>query len=624
MGTSGQLILFQAQEGAGGAVLLGRNGQARKILSVSACTQAASRAAHWPVQDNGRSIAYVASGHTNSILRPGDLGYPGYSGLMWGHPNMTVYARVHPISRGPADRMIMGIITPRINVPITARFHDSPTLVNHPSMPSGSPALALCWQVLHCSRKGLCLDGAGRGFRQHHLFRWALVLLACFALAPAAAQMPFGDAGRDANPNAPTFVAATPKAADALTTDAPLLPVPQHFVTPGQVALLGTGTIDATPAINAGLASGPLMVPCGLYSLHEPLAPINRDGAALIGISRACVTLRADFSAGDAITLGAVGGPGLGPKFTELRGFTLLAGVPHTSGTGIRVGTHYDASIDEVNISGSWGDGITVHGGGAGAITRIHHFWMGAITGSSGGACIRLVAFAIDTYISQGNTNQCVNALRVDSASGVYADHLDFYGSTGTGILFDPSAAAGDRVFGAWLTTVLSDTSTLDNLLLGGEGALSDLHLVNSWFSSSRTGHGIAVTNPALNALDLVTTKILNNHSDGIKILAGKHISIGAGSRVEMNSRGGAGLGNGITIGPAASYITIMGAASGPGGTIEAQDVVNQQAYGLAVAAGVTHLIVQGNQMDGNITGGCSIEATGATVHVAGNDGSGC
>ena len=456
------------------------------------------------------------------------------------------------------------------------------------------------------------------------MIRWMLALLACFETAPSAAQTPFEFVGQDTNPNARASAAVTLNAAGALKIDDMPLPTPQHFVTPGQIALLNKGAIDATPAIDAGLASGSLLIPCGLYSLHEPLAPIIRDNTVLIGTSRACVTLRADFSEGDAITLGTVGGPGLGPKFTELRGFTLLAGVPHASGTGIRVGTHYDASIGEVNVSGSWGDGITVHGGGAGAITRIHHFWMGTITGSSGGACIRLVQFAIDTYISQGNTNQCVNALRVDSASGVYADHVDFYGSTGTGILIDPSTAAGDRVFGAWLTTVLSDTSTLDNLLLGGDGELTDLHLANSWFSSSQTGRGIAATNPALNALDLVTTKSVNNYGDGITILAGKRISIGAGSRVEMNSRGGKGLSNGITIGPAVTYITIVGAASGPGGTIEAKGVVNQQAYGLVVAAGVKHLIVQGNQMDGNVMAGCGIAATGATVHVTGNDGSGC
>lgn len=454
--------------------------------------------------------------------------------------------------------------------------------------------------------------------------RVALVWLIYFIITTVLAQSPSSFWKEQANLSTSAFAATTLNVLGTSQPDTEFLPMIQNFVKPDQIALLNTGAVDATPAINAGLSSGSLVIPCGLYSLHEPLAPIRHDGAALIGISRACVTLRADFSTGDAITLGTVGAPGLGPKFTELRGFTLLAGVPHSSGTGIRVGTHYDASIDEVNVLGSWGDGITVHGGGAGAITRIHHFWMGAIAGDSGGACIRLVDFAIDTYISQGNTNQCVNALRVDSASGVYADHLDFYRSTGSGILFDPSTAARDRVFGVWLTTVLSDTSVLDNLLLAGDGELSDLHLSNSWFSSSQTGRGIAITNPALNAIDLVITKAVNNHRDGIIISAGRHIDIGAGSRMEMNSRGGKELSNGITIEPAASYVTIMGAASGPGGTIEAQGVTNQQAYGLVVAAGVKHLIVQGNQMDGNVKGGCNVTASGATVHIAGNDGSGC
>ena len=393
-----------------------------------------------------------------------------------------------------------------------------------------------------------------------------------------------------------------------------------EFLAEGQTqAQLTSGTIDAQPVIAAMvLAQGVAVLPCGTYSLAKPLI-LATNGSGVQGASVGCVTLNVTFPAGDIITITG--------QRVRLQDLTINAAVQRTAGAVIHMAASYETEVGRIAVTGPHG-GDAILGDGS-VESHVHDIdcrpavqpKAGSYVSVSGpGACIHAVNTALDLLADHVSSYAWAYGLQLTSASGVVVSTADFMGGK-NGVLFDPPT--GTKLWAVHLTDVQADTSSLDGLLLGGAGFITDVQIDNLWSSNSQLAAGIDFNNPNINGVQIVSPNILYNHTHGILINQGKNIQISSAT-VQGNSKQGSALYHGLTVSgqATADQITILGGHFGPGGIDVANGNPPLQGYGIAVVAlGGTetrHITIMGAQAVGNVTGGFNVPA-GANVVMLGN-----
>jgi len=366
--------------------------------------------------------------------------------------------------------------------------------------------------------------------------------------------------------------------------------------------------------------------------MDTPLT-INVDHASLKAAAEGCVTLIVNFGAGDVIDI-------KNAAYTSIYGIHFVAAVPRVSGALLHVenATHTDLRISaEGTLSTRFADMILV---GAGShVTRIGPTYLANATGS----CIRIDGYAVDTYLSEVNTADCKVGLDLHDASGVYMDRLDLVGSRESGFIIDPPA--GSSVNAVYGSAVLSDTSSMDGVVLAGSGDITEVNIVNLWSSDSGTSgtftthqmlrqpsRGVYFNNPRINGVSLTNLRAKGNGGDGVFIRSGSNIQL-TGAQALMNGAsaapghpptGGAEARrfDGIHIGGDAANVIVSGAIAGSGGFEQAAGLKNQQAWGLRREAGPVgqSVTVVNSVFSGNTEGSCKVNSSSKDhLNISGN-----
>ena len=391
-----------------------------------------------------------------------------------------------------------------------------------------------------------------------------------------------------------------------------------RYLSAGQTeAQLLAGTIDASPSISAGIAAGRVVLPCGMYTLNEPLS-VPSGLFDLVGVANECVTFNVTFPTGDIVTLTGLQRP-------RLSGVTINATAQRTSGAAVHLVSTYGAKIDDIAFTGPHAaDAIEDDGG---RTTYIDHIDCRPPIATVGvgfygaGACIHGTGNFTGLYANHINSLSWEYGLELTNGSGAVISAAELFESN-QGVTFDPPTGA--MVSAIHLTDVQSDTSALDNFYFGGAGYITDIQTDNIRSSSSQLGNGINFNNPLINGVQMNGSNVLYNWEHGVLIAQGKGITF-TGLTAQANSKFGSGVYNGVAIAgtTAVDNITIEAGREGAGGIDVARGNASLQAYGIAVVplSGGTetrHLTFMGNQAIGNVTGGYNL-TSGSTVVNLGN-----
>lgn len=405
-----------------------------------------------------------------------------------------------------------------------------------------------------------------------------------------------------------------------------LRPTPLDFlapsVTPGQ---LRSAAVNASPAISAALAlHGDVVLPCGQYRLDAP-PTWPGAGRSLKGISRSCVILLINFPAGNVIDIGDPGATWSGIRLSRLH---MFAAVKRTSGYAVRLRNTYEAEISDVVINGPQAGCVEFDGGRANGFgNRLGRF----ILSSCSQAGIHVTGYARDTFVTDGIVGASPTSLHIDDASGFYSSNVDYSPALGAdnkapNVLVNPQS--GQNVNGLFFTAALSDSCGGDCWLFAPgpddtSGAITEVYITGGWGSGSSSGAGLRVTNPKLDGLALTNFHIHHNWQEGIRLEAGRNITIGSGTMPVMNSVAGSALYDGIFIGPNADRVTVVGARGGDGGYMKAErGFTNLQRWGLYGGVGtgdLRRITVSASQFDGNVIGGMQLP-TGPRILIEGEE----
>ena len=351
----------------------------------------------------------------------------------------------------------------------------------------------------------------------------------------------------------------------------------------------------------------------------------NTSRLFLDGASPACVTLQANFAAGDILVA-------TGTVDLRISNLTFDAAAARSAGAVVHLAATFGATLENIGISGpQYGDAFLVDGANT---THIHHYNCGPpvpfVIGKFGaGACVHVTGptspamQAVDTYISDGNSSSYHYGIELTNASGVAVTNVDNVVS-GNGIIVDPPA--GMSVWAARFVNVLGDTSYGDNWLFTGQGGtfgpISEIQVATSWASNSQTATGLGIVTGNLDGLQVSNFTALSNYGDGIALLAGRNQTF-TNLHSCMNSLGGAGRFDGISI-AAADHVQIVGYETGQCGllstTTQGTAHKNNQRYGVnlggAVQGGQSVTLIGGmnwgNLARGNITAGVQAATPGS------------
>jgi hypothetical protein len=372
----------------------------------------------------------------------------------------------------------------------------------------------------------------------------------------------------------------------------------------------GNGVADDTAAINAACAAGRMvLMPAGTYNVS---AALNVASCALVGEDRGLVTIVVTASAV------AVQMSGTSPRF---QGITLNSASGHAAGYGIEVmPATYGAAIDQVTLTGAFPDnGIVLNDCVSTHIKQVDV--RAPTTGVAPGAALWITGGAADTFIDALNTYSWTAGVRISYGSGIYGQRIDCVSGV-NGIVMDP--AAGQSIFGAFLTAVLADTNSSHGWWFKGVGNITDVAIAEAW-ASNNGGSGVRFDNPNVNAVDISASRSIGSQLNGIDIEAGANISV-TGSQITDNSLAGSGLYDGVVVSTAANQVRITGCLIGFGGTFAAPspglNTANRQRYGINASptgTGDTRaLTFIGNQLPGNVTAALNLP-TGAGIIQSGN-----
>jgi len=394
---------------------------------------------------------------------------------------------------------------------------------------------------------------------------------------------------------------------------------PADFLASGQTeaSLRGEG-MDAAPAISAGLAKGNVFLPCGSYRIDTPIV-FPTTPAMLDGAAPGCVTLAVTYPIGDVVS-------SIQSSRSEISNIRFVGRVTRTNGAILRLKGTYGFTVRNVSFDGSRFQDVVLEG------TNTTKIIDSDFRPGTGDACITLSgtgAQAVDTFVSRTNLAGCGFGIYMNNASGVYLDNMDILASRTNAVLIGPVLSQGQNVNAVRANNILADTT------VGGHGwritsdaPVTELHLSNSWASGSGqqadgtfpTAYaGFYADNPNLDGAILTGFYGHRNGGQAIDIEAGQHIKL-VSPMACMNSVTAANTFDGITIGAAASFVTINDPTSGECGFMKKVGFVNQQRYGLFVNNTSNQFIsLIGGQYMANVTGTVGVNIKDPNLTMAGN-----
>ncbi len=405
------------------------------------------------------------------------------------------------------------------------------------------------------------------------------------------------------------------------------MPGPASYLTTGQTeAELISGAIDASPAINAALATGSVTLPCGNYKLGEPLI-FTTDNQAIRGMGQ-CTKLMTTFLGGDVIYAQA-------RSYSTVRDLQIEADVVRTTGATIDFIGTFHGKVDNVMLTVANG-GLHHHGIElqTANTTRISDVEMRGGNGDGYYLTGPGNAPTEDAYITNSNTSGFLHGMEIDSASGINLWGLDLLSSTGDGFLVDPTAT-GTNVNALYAHNVYADSGQNNGWDFIGTQPITEIRLSSCWGSGngqnpigtpSVPASGFRFANANLQDMTIEDAEAHYNAGHGFDFESGLDITVSS-SHANENGALGTHVYSGFFLNTGVSYITLIGNHAGQAGYYSAvSGKTNQQIYGyfVAPASGQTttgaYVTLIGNQSLNNATAGLSVP-TGPNVVSLGNSG---
>lgn len=399
---------------------------------------------------------------------------------------------------------------------------------------------------------------------------------------------------------------------------------PADFLAAGQTkAGLTSAAFNASPSINAALATGSAVLPCGTYLISTPLT-LPTGPTRLQGTYPGCVTVNVGFPTGDAILVKAT-------SRSEIDDILFVGTVARTSGAIIHIQGGYGTVIRNVGFDGSRFRDVLVDGANT---TRImdSDFRPGATSG-----CITLTGTAIqavDTFVSRTNLAGCRFGIYINHASGVYLNDMDIVSSTTNAVLIVPDAAQNQNVDAVRANNVLADTTKNGHgWQISGDGTVSEIHLSNSWGSGSGNQPdgsfnaayaGLYANNPNLSGMILTSFYAHHNGGQGINIESGQFIKL-VSPMTCMNGVFADNTYDGIVVGANTNFVTVSDPTSGECGYMRnAGGFRNKQRWGLFINNTNSTLLTGqfvsliGGQYSANLTGTWAANLLDPNLTIAG------
>jgi hypothetical protein len=369
---------------------------------------------------------------------------------------------------------------------------------------------------------------------------------------------------------------------------------------------VGNGSHDDSAAIQdaidaASVDGGTVYFPPGRYRVTETLT-VTSSGVRLIGSGVASVIV-VDFDTDDVF---AITGPLNNPEV----GFLKIEGaITRTGGAFIRVTNVHNFYLHDLVTWYSY-DSIVIEGGAAqyvGFIERIE-------PNSFANFAILLQDYPQDIFITKVSGGSGKSGLVIRSASNIQIDMMDFIQCTGPGVsLYADQALPVQNLF---FSRVQADTGDDNGWLFGSTGTIDTIHMVDCWAASSTAEGGFYIANPNTHHVTMIGCVATNNYKTGFAIEGGTRHSL-IGCQCFNNSQVGINTYSGIHVGPGVTEIVLTGNTSGVNLLVGSDN----QEYGIVIDATAENIVIQGNNLFGNATGGLFIDAGVTNANVTGNLG---
>ena len=173
--------------------------------------------------------------------------------------------------------------------------------------------------------------------------------------------------------------------------------------------------------------------------------------------------------------------------------------------------------------------------------------------------------------------------------------------------------ASGKRVNGVRVTGVYFDTcfNQCLNVTVVAGARVSDVIFVNTHFNNSQNDAGVVISGLSSDAtlidtIEFVGCNAIINKKFGFYLSYCQKIDITA---CRIISNGQDGTSAGVTLSTGSSGVKILGGNSGSGAGFAASQI-----YGVFIASGVTGTIIDGVDLNGNVTNPISDSGTGTVI----------
>lgn len=210
--------------------------------------------------------------------------------------------------------------------------------------------------------------------------------------------------------------------------------------------------------------------------------------------------------------------------------------------------------------------------------------------------------------IGSGSPEAGSMAMLIQSRDAIEVSHFDCV-NYDIGIKIAPNGPMGLNG-GMWFWNCMCDTGGTGWVLIGDSNNLDDIECHGCW-ASYNIGWGITLAGSTLSGFRWIGGIIQGNVSGGIHIGAGTAHQIN-GARISGNDGPGIEIANGV--GQVQIQNNIITDPHGYGGG-------HEQEHGIKFNGGHTRLLVQNNDMVGNLTAPTTGDYSGATNKVQGNGG---
>lgn len=398
---------------------------------------------------------------------------------------------------------------------------------------------------------------------------------------------------------------------------------------PAASAATNTTAISNAAAVGA-VNGGAISVNVGTFSMNASGVTLAQ-GVKLFGAGKNATYLSGTGTTGTLLAIGT----GVALNEVEIANLTIQYASAQTAGAAIKVMNGHQIHLHNLRINAPF-VGIDWNGGAAQLFYLADHveilsFVSVGIQVGNDGTLVQDL-FMSDIAIG-GTVGQATGfGVLLQNVSGYYFSRMSIL-TCGVGFRANPGVA-GYQVTAGLCDQILCDTCVgngFEFVNSGGAAAyLTDSTFSNCWSASNGTGLASAGTengiwiSPLSGPIDGLTFdcwRIINNKGAGIQLDGGLNISI-TNPQIFCNSQVGSAVRSGIEIAASTSSFSILGGFIGKGGRIGQVTGVNNQKYGIQVAAGVSNnYIIDSVNVRGNVTGGILDGGTGTSRYVSRNLG---